>query len=67
MKHYKFLTAAIIFTLSFAGSSAFAADSCTWSKQPDGSTWGTCVNDKGENICKSCPANGGACSVVTCK
>ena len=60
-----FVTFAV--ALSLASSAAFAADSCVWSKQPDGSTWGTCVNDKGQTYCESCPANGGACSVVTCK
>jgi hypothetical protein len=63
------LTAFVTFavTLSLSSTVAMAADSCVWSRQPDGSNWGTCVNDAGQNICKSCPANGSACSVVTCK
>lgn len=53
--------------LSLASTATtMAADSCVWSRQPDGSNWGTCVNDKGATYCKSCPANGGACSVVSC-
>jgi hypothetical protein len=67
VKRYKLLAAAIVTMLSLAGSAAFAADSCVWSTQPDGSKWGTCVNDKGQTYCQSCPANGTACSVVTCK
>ena len=67
MNRHTLLIAAIVAMLSLASSAAFAADSCVWSKQADGSNWGTCVNDKGQTFCQSCPANGTACSVVTCK
>jgi hypothetical protein len=68
MRFGKLLTLAMITaTLSLSGTGAMAADSCVWSRQLDGSNWGTCVNDKGQTFCQSCPANGGACSLVTCK
>ena len=67
MKRHKMPIAAIVITLSLASSAAFAADSCVCSKQTDGSSFCTCVNDKGENVCKSCPANGAACTTVSCK
>ena len=47
-------------------STVALADNCTWAPQPDGSTWGTCVDDSGRMYCQSCPAGGGACSVVSC-
>jgi len=47
-------------------STAALADNCTWAPQPDGTTWGTCVDDGGRMYCQSCPAGGGACSVVSC-
>jgi hypothetical protein len=47
-------------------SAAALADNCTWAPQPDGTTWGTCVDDGGRMYCQSCPAGGGACSVVSC-
>src|ERR1700677_505015 len=52
--------------LSLASSAAFAEDSCVSSKQPDESTWKTCVNDTGKGYCQS-PHASGACSNVTCK
>jgi hypothetical protein len=55
-------TVALLTTLSTAA----LADNCTWAPQPDGSTWGTCVDDSGRMYCQSCPAGGGACSVVSC-
>lgn len=58
--------AVIAAALSLSSTVVLAADSCVWSRQPDGSDWGTCVNDKGTTYCQSCPANGGACSVVSC-
>jgi hypothetical protein len=52
-------------SLSFPSTSALA-DNCTWAPQPDGSTWGTCVDESGKMYCQSCPAGGGACSAVSC-
>lgn len=57
---------AAVFAAVAALSTAALADNCTWSDQPDGSTWGTCVDDNGKMYCQSCPAGGGACSVVSC-
>ncbi|MGD9501883.1 MAG: hypothetical protein AB7V40_05285 [Methyloceanibacter sp.] len=51
--------------LAFASTAALA-DNCTWAEQSDGSQWGTCVDDNGRMYCQSCPAGGGACSVVSC-
>ena len=67
MTRQKTFAIAVIAAVSLASSAAFAADSCVWSKQPDGSIWGTCVNDQGRTFCQSCPANGNACFVVACK
>jgi hypothetical protein len=64
MRHCK--TLIMVVMLSLASSAAFAEDSCVSTKQPDGSTWKTCVSDTGQTYCQSCPA-GGACSNVTCK
>lgn len=52
--------------LAFGSTVALAEDSCTWSTQPDGSQWGTCVDNNGNTYCESCPAGGGPCSVVSC-
>ena len=51
--------------VSFSSTAALA-DNCTWAPQPDGTNWGTCVDDNGRMYCQSCPADGGACSVVSC-
>lgn len=53
-------------TLAAASTTARAEDSCTCSRQTDGSLFCTCVDDNGHTYCKSCPANGGTCSVVPC-
>ena len=58
--------AGIVAALSLLSTAALAADSCTWAPQPDGSNWGTCVDDNGKMYCQSCPAGGGACQVVSC-
>ncbi len=55
-----------IAVVGFASSLAFAAPSCTWSQQTDGSQYGVCVGDDGRTFCVSCPAGGGPCSRVTC-
>jgi hypothetical protein len=60
-------TLMIVAMLSLATSAALAAPSCTCSKQTDGTSFCTCVDDKGVTYCMSCPANGGACSKVACK
>jgi hypothetical protein len=57
--------AAVLAAISFASGAALA-DNCTWAEQSDGSQWGTCVDDNGKMYCQSCPAGGGACSVVSC-
>jgi hypothetical protein len=57
--------AVVVAALSLSASVA-VADNCTWAAQPDGSNWGTCVDDSGRTYCQSCPAGGGACSVVSC-
>ena len=59
------IAAALLAGLSVGSPAAFA-DNCTWSTQPDGSNWGTCVDNSGRTYCQSCPANGGACSRVSC-
>ena len=52
--------------LLFAASSTLAAPSCTnWMKQPDGSQWRTCVDDKGKQYCES--AKNGQVSRVSCR
>lgn len=67
MRFWKLLAiAASAVMLSLGSTAVMAADSCVWSRQPDGSNWGTCVNDKGTTYCQSCPAKGGACVVVSC-
>jgi hypothetical protein len=58
--------AMILLILSFTAT-AVADDSCNWARQPDGSNWGTCVDDNGRMYCQSCPANGGPCSRVPCR
>lgn len=55
--------AALLLSVS---TTALSEDSCTCSKQTDGSTFCTCVDDNGHTYCKSCPANGGDCTVVPC-
>jgi hypothetical protein len=67
MKRYALLfLAAVAFVLLASASVAVAEDSCTCSRQTDGSTWCTCVDDNGNMYCETCPANGGACSRVSC-
>lgn len=45
------LVAAAAFVLAL--NVAMAVDSCsTWMKQPDGSYWRTCVDDKGRQYCQ---------------
>ena len=55
-----------IAVVGFASSLAFAAPSCTWSTQSDGSQYGVCVGDDGRTFCVSCPADDGPCSRVIC-
>jgi hypothetical protein len=55
-----------IAVLSFTATFAVAAPSCTnWMKQPDGSQWRTCVDDKGKQYCES--AKNGQISRVSCR
>ena len=54
----------LILTLSAIG--VYAADSCTWSQQPDGTLFGVCVRDNGALYCQSCTA-GNVCKVVPCR
>ena len=57
----KKLLLAVLLVLSFGlvvvlavRSPVAAAPSCTaWMKQPDGSEWRTCVDDKGKQYCQS--------------
>jgi hypothetical protein len=65
MKLRRLGLAAAVAAFALAGTPALA-DNCSWAPQPDGSTWGTCVDDSGRMYCQSCPAGGGACSVVSC-
>jgi hypothetical protein len=57
---------AVVLVAAAFSSGAALADNCTWAPQPDGSNWGTCVDNNGKMYCQSCPAGGGACSVVSC-
>jgi hypothetical protein len=66
MRRVVFFLAVLALALSLGGSVAMAEPSCTCSKQPDGTTWCTCVGDDGRMYCESCPANGGACTRVSC-
>ena len=60
------VSACLAATLMSASTLAVAEDSCSCSKQTDGTTFCVCVDDNGHQYCKSCPANGGACSTVPC-
>jgi hypothetical protein len=52
--------------LSIISTIALAAPSCTgWMKQPDGSYWRTCVDDKGRQYCEQ--SKNGHISRVRCK
>jgi len=42
------------------------ADNCNWTPQRDGTTFGLCVDAKGNMYCLSCPAKRGACVHVPC-
>jgi len=57
-------------TLSgFISSGASADDSCAWSTQTNGNTWGTCVDSNGRQYCVSCPsgiAPSSSCPRVPC-
>jgi hypothetical protein len=46
MKLRNFLLVSVAVILSLLSTAAMA-DNCTWAPQPDGSTWGTCVDDSG--------------------
>lgn len=53
-----------------ASGAAYAADSCNWNRQPNGTYFGICVNNAGRMYCVSCPNKDGAnpaCSRVSCK
>jgi len=66
MANRGFLRVVCAVMLSFTGTIAAAAPSCTnWMKQPDGSQWRTCVDDKGQQYCES--AKDGRVSRVSCK
>ncbi|MBW1811644.1 MAG: hypothetical protein JRJ87_25880 [Deltaproteobacteria bacterium] len=66
MRLFMLFIAALALALSLGISVVIAEPSCTCSKQTDGSTWCTCVGDDGKTYCMSCPANGGACTRVSC-
>jgi len=66
MKRVMLFLAAALLALALACPVVLAAPSCTCSKQPDGSTWCTCVDDDGKMYCETCPASGGACTRVSC-
>jgi len=61
------LVGLILTALSY-GDTAEAATSCVWTKQPDGTNWGTCVTDAGKNVCYLCPSakKDTACPAVKC-
>jgi hypothetical protein len=63
---FRGLCFAVVLVAAAVSSGAAFADNCTWAPQPDGSNRGTCVDDNGKMYCQSCPAGGGACSVVSC-
>jgi hypothetical protein len=51
-------------------SSGWAQDPCTWIPQPDGSTFGICVDNGGRQYCVSCPRGTRAssnCPRVSCR
>ena len=58
MKLRNFLLVSVAVILSLLSTVAMA-DNCIWAPQPDGSTWGTCVDDSGRMHCQSCHAGGG--------
>lgn len=66
VSHAFYLCAAVL--ILTGNNVSFAEDSCAWAKQPDGTTWGTCVDDSGVTYCVSCPpgATAGSCSRVSC-
>jgi hypothetical protein len=66
MKKPKFWVVCAFAALSLIGTVALAAPSCTgWMKQPDGSYWRTCVDDKGRQYCEQ--SKNGRVSRVSCR
>jgi hypothetical protein len=63
---YRKMATTLLVVLSFTAIAA-ADENCNWTRQPDGSNWGTCVDDNGRMYCESCPANGDPCSRVPCR
>ena len=56
--------------LAASAAVAYAADSCNWNRQPNGTYFGICVNNAGRMYCVSCPNKDSAnpaCSRVSCK
>jgi len=50
--------------LPLMNTASCAQDSCTWSRQTDGSQFGVCVDNAGRNYCMS--RSGNNCSRVSC-
>jgi uncharacterized membrane protein len=64
---YAMLAGAVV-VLSLAATLTPAAASCTCSRQPNGTYFCTCVNNRGQRYCVSCrSSNTNSCSTVSCR
>jgi len=57
------LAAAALLSLSAASA---APDECTWTRQPDGSERGACVDHLGRTYCLTCQGEGRVCARTEC-
>ncbi len=53
MNHRKLLLSLVALALVASATAALAVPSCTdWMKQPNGTSWRTCVDDNGKQYCE---------------